>query len=54
MIIVSSICLICMTILEIFRRKYKKDIFVEYLKHDDITSISDDVIIKIFDLEEKN
>ena len=50
--IIGSICLICMTLIEIFRRKYKRDMFIEYLKHDDTTTISDDIIANLFDLYE--
>ena len=40
----------------IFRMKYKRDMFIEYLKHyDDGTSyLSDDIIKKIFKIESED
>lgn len=52
-LIIVGVVVIALIIQTIFRMKFKKDMFVEYLKHyeDGTAYLSDDVIKKLFNIE---
>lgn len=53
-VITIIVIFVCLTIKLIFAMKFKKDMFIEYLKHEYPNTISDGIMMKIFKLEWKN